>query len=83
MMKQSGSSRIRNQRVDVKVGAEVHERLVAVKTLLEDVKARQCSMSEVIDLLCQWSEPVIADLEKTRAKISELTTKKKPPRVFN
>jgi hypothetical protein len=81
-VKRSEPSRIRSQRVDIKVGPEVHRELTAVKTLLENVKARQYSMSEVIGLLCQWSEPTVADLGKTQAKISELTTKKIPPKVF-
>jgi predicted CopG family antitoxin len=78
-MKRSEPSRIRDQRVDVKVGPEVYRDLKKVKDLLEEVKARPFSMSEVIMLLCQWSKRSIAELRETQAKISELTTKKTPP----
>lgn len=77
-MKRSKPSRIRDQRVDIKVGPEVDGDLRKIKTMLEEVKARPFSMSEVIMLLCQWSEPSIAALRESKAKISELTTKKMP-----
>lgn len=75
-------SRIRNQRVDIKVGLEVYKELAVVKTLLEKVTSKSYSMSEVVGLLCQWSEPQIADMQTLRAKIDAMATKKKPPPIF-
>jgi hypothetical protein len=57
--------------------------LTAIKVLLEVVKERPYSMSEVIGLLCQWSQSSITDLEKTKAKLNELTTKREPPKAFH
>lgn len=77
-MKGPEPSRIRDQRVDIKVGPEVYKSLKNIKALLEAVRVRPFSMSEVIMLLCQWSEPSIFDLSETHAKLTELTTKKTP-----
>lgn len=57
--------------------------MTAIKVLLEVVKERPYSMSEVIGLLCQWSQSSITDLEKTKAKLNELTTKREPPKAFH
>jgi hypothetical protein len=81
-MKQPQVSRIRDQRVDIKVGPEVYGELAAVKALLEQVKLKSYSMSEIVGLLCQWSEPQIAELEELRARLDVLATKKKPPKIF-
>ncbi len=77
-MRQSGPSRIRDQRYDIKVSPEVYKDLAAVKDLLEEARTKPFSMSEVIMLLCQWSEPKITNLREVQAKLDELTTKKRP-----
>jgi predicted CopG family antitoxin len=82
-MGQPKQSRIRNQRVDIKISPDVYQELVAVKALLEQVKSKSYSMSEVVGLLCQWSEPQIAELGDLRAKLDALATKKEPPKNFN
>jgi len=81
-MRQPPPSRIRNQRVDIKVSSEVYEELTRVKALLEQVKSRNYSMSEVIALLCQWSEPQIDEIGTLRIRLDALATKKKPPKNF-
>jgi hypothetical protein len=80
-MSQPEPSRIRNQRVDIKVGPEVYRELTEVKALLEQVEKKKVSMQEVIGLLYDWSQPRIAEMRELHAKLDSLTTKKEPPRA--
>ena len=79
-MKQPQSSRIKDQRVDIKVGPEVYRELTQVQALLERGESKSYSMSEVVGLLCQWSQPQITEIGEISAKLDSLKTKRKPPK---
>lgn len=79
-MKQTESSRLRDQRVDIKISPQVNKELNQVKAILEEARGEKLSASEVISIMCDWAEPNVKDLRDLRAKTAELTTKKYRPK---
>jgi len=82
LKKQKEPSRIKDQRVDVKVSPDVYKELSVVKDQLEKTSNRVYSTSDVISIMYDWSLPKLGELREAHAKTVELTTKKSGPRVF-
>ena len=80
---QKEPSRIRDQRVDIKVSPEVYNELSLVKAQLEKSSNLIYSMSDVISKMYDWSLPKLSELHEGHAKTVELTTKKTGPVVFH
>jgi len=81
-MSEAKPSRIKDQRVDIKLSPESYTRLTGVKDLLEQIEKKKFSMQDVILLLCDWSVPKMNEMRKLRAKLDKLVAKKGRQTVF-
>ena len=76
-MKETKFSRIKDKRMDVKVSPAAYDRLVEVRTMLEEVQpAENWSMSDAVLLMYKWSGPAITEIRANGEKMKELTMKK-------
>jgi hypothetical protein len=76
-LKETKFSRIKDKRMDVKVSPEAYDRLVEVRTMLEEVRpAESWSMSDAVLLMYKWSGPAINEIRANGQRTKGLTTKK-------